>query len=92
MSCPLLEFHSTFGFTAWHSPFHKSPKLFLYFGIVQLALNYPSVHLHAENGEDQLQLLTEDYREHLQAEGGEIQIQLNPERQVSHLKAEVGED
>ena len=79
-------------FTAWHLPFHKSPKLFLYLGIVQLALNHPSVHLHAEIGKDQLQLLTEDYGDHLQAEKGENQVQLNSERQVSHLKAKVGED
>ena len=91
-ACPLLEFHSTFGFTAWHSPFHKSPKLFLYLGIVQLALNHPSVHLHAENGEDQLQLLREYYGDPLQAEEGENRVQFNPERQVSHLHAEVGED
>ena len=75
-ACPLLEFQSTFVFTEWHSPFHKSPKLFLYLGIVQLALNHPSVHLHAENGEDQLQLLTEYYGDHLQAEEGENQVQL----------------
>ena len=76
-----------FKYTAWHLPFHKSPKLFLYLGIVQLAVSYLSVHLNAENGEDQLQLLTEYYGDHLQAEEGENQVQLNPKRH-----AEVGEN
>ena len=68
-------------FTAWHLPFQKSQKRFFYLGIVQLAFNHPSVHLHAENGEDQLQLLTEDYGDPLEAEEGENQVQLNPEHQ-----------
>ena len=69
-------------FTARHLPFHKSPKLILFLGIVQLALNHPGVHLHAENDDDQLQLLRKDYGDHLQAEEGETHVQLNPELQV----------
>ena len=43
----------------------------------QLALNHPSVHLHAENSEDQHHLPTEYSGDQLQAEEGERQVQLN---------------
>ena len=57
--------------------------------------------MHAENGEDQLQLLTEDYGDNVQAEEGEIESNLiQNARQVTwrqkcygdHLQAEEGED
>ena len=72
--------------------FSQVTKTFPFPWYCPTALNHPSVHLHAENGDDQLQLLRKDYGDHLQAEEGENHVQLNPERQVGHLKAEVGED
>ena len=72
--------------------FSQVTKTFPFPWYCPTALNHPSVHLHAENGEDQLQLLTEYYGDHLQAGEGENQVQLYPESQVSHLHAEVGEE
>ena len=60
--------------TARHLPYHKSPKLFLFFGIGQLTLQHPSGHLHADEGEDQVQVLTKCFGDHLQAEESEDQV------------------